>query len=495
MAQGNGYTADAWAAMGPYNQSPYSNSPMNEYGSWSGYPAPPPPSMPPAVAETPVTVSRPVEVPRTGTLPRKTLSMEQKRAMCQYSEDNPGIRQMDIGKKFGVERSTVSKVLRQKDQYLKRDQEDQSSSKKAKGRHPDFDRTLSNYVRRQQQRGVEVKDEEIIKHAKLFARASDNHESLVSSLSGGWLQKFKHRHGIGSGRLMRRASDTNIPDTMNMSTPRIRQRRRSGDTAADAIISPMSPPPAHMSPLSEAGSEQDDMPPEGLGLDFSYRPTASQSATSLTNDVSFSPGGAFTFSPDPGAGGSFALSQQMGFGSTAATAADMLQNHREKRSNTFPSLNIESVNGISAPDPMTPRHLSSASTLDSPLYGQRPFPIDTSSSAITSPPTLHRSASNQSLTARSNTTPVESSPVSPSHEDARRAASTLLNYIQNMSSNGQFEQNEYLMLVQLTKKLQVHQHQPSRSIGGLSRIPEGEGELVTHSHTISPAEAHEDHIG
>jgi hypothetical protein len=77
---------------------------------------------------------------------------------------------------------------------------------------------------------------------------------------------------------------------------------------------------------------------------------------------------------------------------------------------------------------------------------------------------------------------VDASPVSPSQEDARRAANTLLNYIQGMGANGHFDQSEYLAVVQLTKKLQLHQHQlqlqPLRpSMGGLSRIPEGDGEL------------------
>jgi hypothetical protein len=35
---------------------------------------------------------------------RKTLSTEQKRAMCIYFEENPGTRQADIGARFGVER-------------------------------------------------------------------------------------------------------------------------------------------------------------------------------------------------------------------------------------------------------------------------------------------------------------------------------------------------------------------------------------------------------
>jgi hypothetical protein len=90
---------------------------------------------------------------------------------------------------------------------------------------------------------------------------------------------------------------------------------------------------------------------------------------------------------------------------------------------------------------------------------------------------LRRSSSNSSLnrataaTGASSSTPVDSSPVSPSQEDARRAAQTLLNYIQTA---GTFDSNDYLSIVQLTKKLKIHQGRSS--IGGLSRIPEGDVE-------------------
>lgn len=36
--------------------------------------------------------------------PRKTLSADQRKAMCQFHEDNPTMRQADIGARFGVER-------------------------------------------------------------------------------------------------------------------------------------------------------------------------------------------------------------------------------------------------------------------------------------------------------------------------------------------------------------------------------------------------------
>lgn len=41
---------------------------------------------------------------QTTSQPRKTLTDEDRRQMCQYAEDNPGVKQTDIGARFGVER-------------------------------------------------------------------------------------------------------------------------------------------------------------------------------------------------------------------------------------------------------------------------------------------------------------------------------------------------------------------------------------------------------
>lgn len=386
--------------------------------------------------------------------------------------------------------STVSKVLRQKDQYLKRDQEsDSAAAKRVKGKHPDFDRTLSNYVRRQQQRGFDIKDEEIMEQARLFAHGSGNSESLMNSLTSSWLQKFKQRHGIGPAKLMRRASDTNIPDSARISTvrPKLKKKPSSG------VISPASPT-GQMSPRSDSRSD-DGRPNDGLGLDFTYGAMASQSSTSLNHDVGSAPfsagplspiGGHFTFSPDPNHSAGFAVEPRHHLQSSSSGAPD--HHGREKRSNTFPSLNIDTIGQTIDAEAMTPRQPSSAvsavsAALESPIRELKPAPfaIDT---ALAGSPSLRRSSSHSSITGRSNSTPaaagsgsVESSPVSPSQEDARRAANTLLNYIQSMNS-GHFDQTEYLTIVSLTKKLQVHQHSLSKpSVGGLSRIPEGDTEM------------------
>lgn len=292
------------------------------------------------------------------------------------------------------------------------------------------------------------------------------------------------------------------------------------------IISPTSPN-GQMSPLSETRSDEgeDGRAHDSFNLDFTYRANASQSTTSLTSDLrdntgassfsggTMSPTGTLTFSPDPNVGG-FAVDQNLNprNGLSAAEFHPHQQQHqqlhREKRSNTFPSLNIDSAttnnqsNSLShQQQQMTPRHqiplTAPSSALESPDQEilAAPFALDTT---LGSPPKLRRSGSSSSIAAArsaANTpapnsavtsTSVESTsspPLSPSQDDARRAANTLLSYIQSASSHGQFDQGEYMALVQLTKKLQVHQlqhpqpqHRPS--IGGLSRIPEGDSEMI-----------------
>ncbi|KAH0527924.1 hypothetical protein TsFJ059_002845 [Trichoderma semiorbis] len=554
QSNGAGYSSDHWASISPYSQSPYGNSPLNEYGATFGgfishglpseslnrMPPPIQPSIPPpsthqliqpaplmghhqlpmlntqwpsqltnptpsgSYSAPPLSIAPASSLPPVDPSPRppvhhekarKTLSAEQKRAMCQYHEDNPGTRQADIGAKFGVERSTVSKVLRHKDQYLKQDPEpDSSALKRLKGKHPDFDRTLSNYVRRQQQRGFEVKDEEIIEQARLFARASGSQDRGLTNINSNWLLKFKQKHGIGAGRLMRRASETNIPDRMTVSTaiPRF-----TGDKT-NPTVSPVSPT-QQLSPLSASRSDE-DLQAEAHDFSFRYGHAGSHSSTSLASDlrdpsVSFpgdtiSPTVPFHFSPDPNIG-AFQNSLHI------QPAAPDFQQHRGKRSNTFPSLNIDCVNQDISAGPLTPRHpsaVTSASTLESPTNDIRntPFTLD---STVSSPPALRRSSSNSSIAARSNnpstntssvsSTTADSSPTSPTPEDARRAAETLLNYLHSMTPNGPFDKSDYATIVQLTKKLQLHQHQTTRpSIGGLSRIPEGDdGEIQSLTET------------
>lgn len=332
-----------------------------------------------------------------------------------------------------------------------------------------------------------------MEQARLFAHASGNQDAILGSLTSGWLQKFKQKHGVGSSRLLRRASETNIPDSTRMSGHHV---ARNGSTSNE--ISPASPTQP-ISPLSGSRSDEEIQREHNIDFDFTYRQQHSQSTTSLASDIrdntgssfsggTLSPTGTFNFSPDPNVG-SF---QHMGMRNEMHPDF-----HREKRSNTFPSIDVNYVNQqAQATGPLTPQlpppTTTSSSALESPANEAQtaPYAMNT---GLTSPPSLRRSGSTPNIAARSSNismpnsgaciTPVESSPVSPSQEDARRAANTLLNYLHHMSSNGQlFQKSDYQAIVQLTKKLEIHPHHNTRpSAGGLSRIPEGDTEMTASS--------------
>ncbi|KAI0301165.1 hypothetical protein B0F90DRAFT_353195 [Multifurca ochricompacta] len=90
--------------------------------------------------------------------PRKQrLFNHQRKEICLYHQENPGIRQEDIANKWGVERSTVSKILKQKSKWLNvPDGEEPHTAKHRPSKFPEID--------------------------------------------SGWVENFKHRHGIRRGQ-------------------------------------------------------------------------------------------------------------------------------------------------------------------------------------------------------------------------------------------------------------------------------------------------------
>ena len=68
-----------------------------------------------------------------------------RKKICIYHLSHPHARQEDIGAKFGVERSTVSKVLKEKDRWLNISEEDERDQS-AKHRYPEFPPTHLQYL-------------------------------------------------------------------------------------------------------------------------------------------------------------------------------------------------------------------------------------------------------------------------------------------------------------------------------------------------------------
>ena len=50
--------------------------------------------------------------------PKKRLYNRERKAICKFYQDNPHVRQEDIAAQWGVERSTVSKILKNKEKWL-----------------------------------------------------------------------------------------------------------------------------------------------------------------------------------------------------------------------------------------------------------------------------------------------------------------------------------------------------------------------------------------
>ncbi|KAK7751613.1 hypothetical protein SLS62_006439 [Diatrype stigma] len=458
--------------------------------------------------------------------------------MCKFHQENPHVKQTDIGLRFGVERSTVSKTLRYKERWLNYEERGGSPIQRTKGKSPpDIERALAVWVKGMQKKGLAFTDAQMEERAKVFCAGQ---ETALKTITSSWLEKFKQKHGIG-GKLVRRASETAIPDSAH------RLETESPMVSASQTPSGVSPgsPTGQLSPAtSSAHPDSKEALSAFMDLEGSNykQPHHSQSTTSLSSAVTdpqsstfsaggggsggaFSPTSQFTFSPEPNSG--------------ILPSADGSSFHRP-RSQTFPHIpSIEQLEYLNQPnqnngdegsnsgvingknsngEALTPKYNNNAGTapssaLQSPAHeiGAHPFGMDstTSTTGITSP-ALRRVGSSNSLGGRSTNsaagatvsgTPMGSSPSSPTQEDARRAADTLLSFLSSVSPTGMFDKGEYMTVVRLTEKLKLQQQQQqqqhqlavaaaaaaaampkgsasSQGLGGLSRIPEGDVEMT-----------------
>ncbi|KAF6842863.1 centromere binding protein b [Colletotrichum musicola] len=481
----------------PHHQHSHSQLPMLMIPSQPTWPSmltnpnsysAPPLGMAPVVAPAP---SRAARVPN-GPAPqqRRVLTDDDRKKMCQYAAENPNVKQTDIGAMFGVERSTVSKVLRNKEKYLN-PEADRSQSpagrRHTKGKFPDIDRAVTSWYKRQKSAGMNPSDEEILDQARHFWRTTNggSDSSQAKSINATWLERFKQRNILGGGRLSRRASETNITNYSKLS---------GSPSLGNSGISPASPT-GQQSPLSADRSDEDVV--HGLGFvsygeGSTYKHSNSQSTTSLNSALTdagnssfsgsaMSPTATFTFSPDPNAGAFLPSSSHQLHGGAAS-------NSQRPRSQTLPTLDLDYMNQTATTEPMTPRYHPAAtapsSALESPVYEMNAphFALD---SAITSSPHLHHSSSNSSIAGRSAATPAGSSPTSTTPEEARKATDTLLSFCQSPSSSGLVDQDFYQSMLKFAETLRLHQPQPTKPsapqpLGGLDRIPEGDTEMLPH---------------
>ena len=359
---------------------------------------------------------------------------------------------------------------------------------------------------------MEITDGEIWEKARHFAHGVSGTDQ-VQKLGISWLEKFKQKHAIGQPRIVRRASETSIPNSAAkraISSPLLPQSQ------APNGISPVSPI-AQPSPLS--GTRSDDELKDGLGSTniFGFRSDTfkrgnNQSTTSLSSAFTdagtssfsgsaVSPTGPFAFSPDSNVGGFLPSDQRHLPGGPES-------HFQRPRSQTFPTLDIECLNQQTTnPEPATPKYAISStapsSALESPgrELDSRHFGL---TSVITSSPQLHHSSSNGTLgsnaaglSANQLMSPpsprVGSSPSSPTLEDARRGLDLALSYVQKSVSR--YDEKDLMAVIRFFEGVGLRQYAQNmkgpgasmQTLSNLGRIPEG-GE-VEMTNAPAPASA------
>jgi hypothetical protein len=106
-------------------------------------------------------------------------------------------------------KSTVSKVLRKKEQYLNHTQPKETPrsppNKRTKARLPDIEKTLSAWVLKEQKKGSFITDDAIREQAYYFASIPGPDTQTANPVNNpGWLEKFKQKHninGLGSNNI------------------------------------------------------------------------------------------------------------------------------------------------------------------------------------------------------------------------------------------------------------------------------------------------------
>ncbi|KAG9011683.1 hypothetical protein FRB94_007916 [Tulasnella sp. JGI-2019a] len=122
--------------------------------------------------------------------------------ICVYAQNHPKARQEDIATKFNVERSTVSKILKSKEKWMKVDffSSEARTVKHRPSKFPEIEATLINHIRVRVASREPVNDSFIKKMALELAQERGIGKDKFKA-SSGWVENFKHRHDIRKGGL------------------------------------------------------------------------------------------------------------------------------------------------------------------------------------------------------------------------------------------------------------------------------------------------------
>lgn len=124
-----------------------------------------------------------------------------RRAICLMAKENPHLRQEDIAQQFNVERSTVSKILKEKDRWLATPEDPAVRiSKYRLAKYPRLEAELKDWVVTESANGMIFTDAMIRKKAMELDEKWHLETEGKFKASPGWIENFKARVGIRKGR-------------------------------------------------------------------------------------------------------------------------------------------------------------------------------------------------------------------------------------------------------------------------------------------------------
>lgn len=361
-------------------------------------------------------------------------------------------------------------MLRQKDKYLNPEDGSRSPIKRAKGRVPDIEKALSNWVRNYQRHGYSLSDEMIKEKALFFASTCGANEGKKKVLTTSWLETFKNKNNLGAksrkSSFSTTKSDPDSPTGLSINSA------LASAIQSPTLLSPTSPGFTTPSPLSPTHS-QVNIKAEALAELISDYQQHIETKNPSSLDTSVTSPTSTLVSESP-----FTPTSQ-----SRNTSADSFPNR--PRSQTCPLSTVDP--GSMLPDksfdqvsPRTSLQSPFPGTLqESPMedkYDPKKLPgLDTSANMIKrnrSNPEIRAKTIYPPLFSKSTTVSPVSSPGSPTQDDARKALELVMNYFEAQPAG--LGPQEYVTIGKLMERLELAKGQQTTLPGGLTRIDEHE---------------------
>ncbi|TDL23134.1 hypothetical protein BD410DRAFT_169686 [Rickenella mellea] len=122
-----------------------------------------------------------------------------RKAICIYAQQNPHARQEDIALQWGVERSTISKILKFKGKWINCPPEEElKAAKHRPSKFPEIEAHMLPWLAECKRNGALITDAMIKAKSKEIGKDIGIGPNQFKG-SSGWIENFKHRHGIRKG--------------------------------------------------------------------------------------------------------------------------------------------------------------------------------------------------------------------------------------------------------------------------------------------------------